>query len=79
MAVGLDSDDVSTSLKYSIGPQDFIQKMSGVNSKNYRFLLNKVKDINELVEMNETQLSEILGNSQTAKLLYKFIRKEQKK
>ena len=41
-----------------------------------RFLLNKAKDISELVDLRESELSEILGNSQNGKLLFEFLRKE---
>ena len=41
-----------------------------------RFLLNKVKDIGELVDLDEKQLTDIMGNNQNAKLLHDFIHKE---
>ena len=41
-----------------------------------RLILNKVKDITELVSLEEETLAAILGNSQNAKLLYDFIHKE---
>ncbi|XP_065070026.1 DNA repair endonuclease XPF-like isoform X2 [Rhopilema esculentum] len=36
MALGLDSDEVASNLKYNIRSQDFLCKMAGINSKNYR-------------------------------------------
>eukprot|EP00794_Sanderia_malayensis_P007973 gene7973-8832_t len=76
MSIGLDVEEVAASLMYSIAPQDFIQKMPGINSKNYRYILNKVKDISELTRLSEDKLTEILGNAKCAKLLYEFIHKE---
>ena len=42
----------------------------------FRYLLNKVTDINELVKLDEETLTEILGNAKNAKLLYEFIHKK---
>jgi len=52
-------------------------KMPGVNSKNYRYLMNKVKDIAELSSLSEEALSGVMGSNQHAKLLWNFLHKEQ--
>ena len=41
-----------------------------------RFLMNKVKDMQELVSMSKQQLEEILGNDANAKLLWNFLHSE---
>ena len=51
-------------------------KMPGINSKNYRKIMNKVQDIAELTTLSEEDLSSILGHSQHAKLLWDFLHKE---
>ncbi|XP_029432485.1 DNA repair endonuclease XPF isoform X2 [Rhinatrema bivittatum] len=73
VAVTADSDTVPESSCYNPGPQDFLLKMPGVNAKNCRALMNHVKSIAELTTLSQNQLSEILGNVQSAKQLYDFI------
>lgn len=52
-------------------------RMPGVNSKNYRNLMNRVADIAELSTLSEEALSGIMGSSQHAKQLWDFLHKEQ--
>ncbi|KAK6192721.1 hypothetical protein SNE40_004145 [Patella caerulea] len=61
--------------RYSHAPQDFLLKMPGINSKNFRQVMNKVKDLAELVTLSEERLTEILGSSSHAKLLFTFLHK----
>lgn len=58
--------------------QDMLLRMPGVNSKNYRNLMNRVTDIAELSTLSEETLSGIMGSSQHAKQLWDFLHKEQK-
>ena len=44
----------------------------------YRFVMNKVKDLQELVFLTEGQLEDILGNDSNAKLLWNFLHSEPK-
>ncbi|NWJ01581.1 XPF endonuclease, partial [Crypturellus undulatus] len=73
MAVTADSEALPESDKYNPGPQDFLLKMPGVNTKNCRILMNHVKSIAELVTLSKDKLSEILGNSVSATQLFDFI------
>ncbi|XP_044160730.1 DNA repair endonuclease XPF [Bufo gargarizans] len=73
MAITADSETIPESEKYNPGPQDFLLKMPGVNAKNCRAIMNHVKNIAELTTLSLERLSEILGNSNTAKQLYEFI------
>ncbi|NWI18717.1 XPF endonuclease, partial [Crypturellus soui] len=73
MAVTADSEALPESDKYNPGPQDFLLKMPGVNTKNCRILMNHVKSIAELVTLSKDKLSEILGNSVNATQLFDFI------
>ncbi|XP_075686246.1 DNA repair endonuclease XPF [Rhinoderma darwinii] len=73
MAITADSETIPESEKYNPGPQDFLLKMPGVNAKNCRAIMNHVKNIAELTTLSLERLSEILGNSNTAKQLYDFI------
>ncbi|XP_041359609.1 DNA repair endonuclease XPF-like isoform X2 [Gigantopelta aegis] len=63
--------------KYSHGPQDFLLRMPGVNSKNYRHLMNKVQDLSELTQLSLERLTEIMGSSGHAKLLFDFLHVKQ--
>ncbi|XP_078274426.1 DNA repair endonuclease XPF [Rhinoraja longicauda] len=73
MAVTTDSEIVSESDRYNPGPQDFLMKMPGVNAKNCRALMNRVKNIAELVKLSQEQLADILGNANNAKQMWEFI------
>ncbi|XP_072124953.1 DNA repair endonuclease XPF [Mobula birostris] len=73
MAVTADSEVISESDRYNPGPQDFLMKMPGVNSKNCRALMNRVKNIAELVKLSQEQLADILGNANNAKQIWEFI------
>ncbi|XP_032896201.1 DNA repair endonuclease XPF isoform X2 [Amblyraja radiata] len=73
MAVTADSEIVSESDRYNPGPQDFLMKMPGVNGKNCRALMNRVKNIAELVKLSQEQLADILGNANNAKQIWEFI------
>lgn len=52
--------------------------MPGVNSKNYRLLMNKVQDIAELCTLREEELTRIMGNSHHAKLIWDFLHSKHK-
>ena len=62
----------------SIFFQDMLLRMPGVNSKNYRLLMNKVQDLAELCTLNEEELTRIMGNSHHAKLLWEFLHSKHK-
>lgn len=49
-----------------------------MNSKNYRYIMNKVQDLAELTTLSEEELSSIMGNAQQANQLYTFLHTEQK-
>ncbi|XP_075370918.1 DNA repair endonuclease XPF isoform X2 [Mycteria americana] len=73
MAVTADSEILPESDKYNPGPQDFLLKMPGINTKNCRALMNHVKSIAELVTLSKDELSKILGNAANATQLFDFI------
>ena len=58
--------------------QDMLLRMPGVNSKNYRLLMNKVQDLAELCSLSEEELTKIMGNSHHAKLLRDFLHSKHK-
>ncbi|XP_047464164.1 DNA repair endonuclease XPF [Mugil cephalus] len=73
-AVTAESDTVAESADlYNPGPYDFLLKMPGVNTKNYRALIKNADSIADLVKLSQDKLAEILGNSNNAKVLYEFL------
>lgn len=73
-AVTAESDTVAESADlYNPGPYDFLLKMPGVNTKNYRALIKNADSLADLAKLSQEKLAEILGNSNNAKLLYEFL------
>ncbi|GAA6219934.1 DNA repair endonuclease XPF [Lates japonicus] len=73
-AVTAESDMVAESADlYNPGPYDFLLKMPGVNTKNYRALVRNADSLADLAKLSQDKLAEILGNAQNAKLLYEFL------
>lgn len=73
-AVTAESDTVAESSDlYNPGPYDFLLKMPGVNTKNYRAVMRNADSLADLAKVSQEKLAEILGNANNAKLLYEFI------
>lgn len=73
-AVTAESDTVAESSDlYNPGPYDFLLKMPGVNTKNYRAVMRNADSLADLAKLSQEKLAEILGNANNAKLLYEFI------
>uniref|UniRef100_A0A8C9XJ93 DNA repair endonuclease XPF n=1 Tax=Sander lucioperca TaxID=283035 RepID=A0A8C9XJ93_SANLU len=73
-AVTAESDMVAESADlYNPGPYDFLLKMPGVNTKNYRVLVKNADSLADLAKLSQDKLAEILGNASNAKLLYEFL------
>ncbi|KAM9336609.1 DNA repair endonuclease XPF [Symphorus nematophorus] len=73
-AVTAESDTVAESADlYNPGPYDFLLKMPGVNTKNFRALIKNADSLADLAKLSQDKLAEILGNANNAKLLYEFL------
>lgn len=73
-AVTAESDTVGESADlYNPGPYDFLLKMPGVNTKNYRALIKHADSLADVAKLSQNQLAEILGNANCAKSLYEFL------
>ncbi|XP_059179991.1 DNA repair endonuclease XPF [Centropristis striata] len=73
-AVTAESDLVAESADlYNPGPYDFLLKMPGVNTKNYRALVKNADSLADLLKLSQEKLAEILGNASNGKLLYEFL------
>lgn len=92
MSVGQDSLLSTQRSEYNGAAQDFLLKLPGINSKNYRYTLHRatgymdcdprpvsryvldgVRDLQELVSLSQPQLEQLLGNSTNASLLFSFL------
>ncbi|XP_058013491.1 DNA repair endonuclease XPF isoform X2 [Ahaetulla prasina] len=73
LAITADSETLPERDKYNPGPQDFLLKMPGINSKNCQAVMNCVESIAELITFSQEKLAELLGNTANAKQLYEFI------
>ncbi|XP_076025802.1 DNA repair endonuclease XPF [Genypterus blacodes] len=73
-AITCESDTVAESADlYNPGPYDFLLKMPGVNSKNYRALIRNAGSLADLAKLSQEKLAEILESASNAKLLYGFL------
>ncbi|XP_052256550.1 DNA repair endonuclease XPF-like [Dreissena polymorpha] len=72
LAEGIDWSD-----RYNHTPQDMLIRMPGVNFKNYKNIMNRVRDIAELCTLSMEELQGIMGTTQNAKLLWDFLHTEQ--
>ncbi|KAK3599865.1 hypothetical protein CHS0354_022437 [Potamilus streckersoni] len=78
MTISTADDSIEWSDRYSHGPQDILLRMPGVNSKNYRAIMNKVHNLAELSTLSVEALTEIMGSSQHATLLWNFLSSKHK-
>ncbi|XP_061912208.1 DNA repair endonuclease XPF [Entelurus aequoreus] len=73
-AVTAESDTVAESTElYNAGPYDFLLKMPGVSTKNFRALIKNANSLADLARLGQDKLAEILGNASNARLLYEFL------
>ncbi|KAI8638095.1 hypothetical protein BD408DRAFT_485756 [Parasitella parasitica] len=60
---------------YNMTPQDILRSMPGVNSTNYRIIMNHFEDLDELFHSNQKTLQELIGLEYGRKL-HNFIHKK---
>ncbi|KAM4624435.1 DNA repair endonuclease XPF [Polymixia lowei] len=73
-AITAESETVAESADlYNPGPYDFLLKMPGVNTKNYRALVSNADSLADIAKLSQDKLAQILGNSNNAKMLYEFL------
>ncbi|XP_054163438.1 LOW QUALITY PROTEIN: DNA repair endonuclease XPF-like [Oppia nitens] len=59
--------------KYDIECKEFLLCLPGININNIYNIMNSVKSINHLIELSVEELTEFMGNSKNAELLYKSL------
>lgn len=74
-AMSIKTDQVieDDDFKYNPVLRDLLLKIPGINSKNVLRVITKVKDLVSLCQMSEQELSDVLENSKSAKLVYEFL------
>jgi DNA excision repair protein ERCC-4 len=73
--IGAESIDDVNSMT-NLTPQEMLRSMPGINSKNYRLVMSKVDNIEDLSKLGVEDLKEILGQEAGSKL-HSFIHKRE--
>ncbi|XP_006812643.1 DNA repair endonuclease XPF-like [Saccoglossus kowalevskii] len=73
VAMTITGDESEISDKYNYSTYDFVIKLPGINSKNYWMILNKVKNLTELIGLSQEELCKLLDNSNNGKALWEFL------
>jgi DNA excision repair protein ERCC-4 len=63
---------------YTITPVDILRALPGINSKNFRKVMNKMENILELIDLDQDSLGELIG-PEMARALYIFAKKNAKR
>ncbi|XP_070562512.1 DNA repair endonuclease XPF-like isoform X2 [Ptychodera flava] len=74
---GDEDSEKALSEKYTYGTYDFVIKLPGINSKNYWMIMNKVKNLAELISLSSEELSQLLGNANNGKALWEFLHQKE--
>ncbi|CAO1631937.1 unnamed protein product [Jaminaea pallidilutea] len=85
-AAGLDPTDAgkdgnaagSIENSFNLTPQDMLRNMPGITTKNFRLIMNQVRDIEELCDLEEAELAEMIG-IEAARQLWNFINQDPKR
>jgi DNA excision repair protein ERCC-4 len=67
--LGVDSETVGT---YNTTPQDILLMMPGITTKNYRYVQNNVRDLEELCDLELAEIQELIG-IEAGRKLHSFI------
>ena len=62
----------SSEHSFNLGPQDLLRALPGVNTKNFRYIMSQVRDITDLCDLSQEDLSELIG-VEPARQLLRFI------
>jgi ERCC4-type nuclease len=53
-------------------PREFLKRVPGVTSHNIQKIIEKVKNLVELVNLSIEEITEIIGQESQARLIYSF-------
>jgi len=68
--LGVDIIDDFNSEKYNPQVRDFVAKLPGITTKNIFGILNNCKNLIDLMDLTQEQISEYIGSQQSAAVLY---------
>ncbi|CDH49119.1 mus38-like protein [Lichtheimia corymbifera JMRC:FSU:9682] len=71
MMVGAENAD-DPNQTHNMTPQEILRSMPGVDSKNYKLLINAVENLEQLFALSESDIAKIIG-AEPGRKLYKFI------
>ncbi|PWZ00136.1 DNA repair protein [Testicularia cyperi] len=57
---------------FNLGPQDMLRALPGVNTKNFRYIMNQVRDLTDLCDMSTQELRDLIG-AEPARQLTRFL------
>nr|WJN24994.1 single-stranded DNA endonuclease [Tranzscheliella williamsii] len=57
---------------FNLAPQDLLRALPGVNTKNYRYIMNHVRDLADLADMTLDELRQLVG-AEPARHLARFL------
>ncbi|CAD6905668.1 unnamed protein product [Tilletia controversa] len=57
---------------FNLTPQDMLRSLPGITTKNYRYVMNQVRDLGELCAMSREEIQAVIG-SEPGRVLYNFI------
>lgn len=77
MGKGVDQEGPINNILFNMVPLDVVQKFPGVNSKNYRLIMNKYTCLKDFVNQTEASVGETIENKSNAKLIFDFVTKNQ--
>ncbi len=75
-SLGVPSAHETSSQVFNMTPQDLLRQLPGVHPHNYRRLMNRVENLEELAKLSVCELGELLG-AKDATLLHTFLHRTQ--
>ncbi|KAK0543291.1 DNA repair protein RAD16 [Tilletia horrida] len=57
---------------FNLTPQDMLRALPGITTKNYRYVMNQVRDLAELCAMSREEIQAVIG-SEPGRVLHNFI------
>ncbi|KAK0520363.1 DNA repair protein RAD16, partial [Tilletia horrida] len=57
---------------FNLTPQDMLRSLPGITTKNYRYVMNQVRDLGELCAMSREEIQAVIG-SEPGRVLHNFI------
>lgn len=66
-----------TEQSFNLAPQDMLRSLPGVNTKNFRYVMNQVRDISDLCNLSSDEVHDLIG-VEPGRQLCQFIKRDVK-